>query len=206
MISSSGDSVFYSQNDEARVILKYVQGAKDTRGTVLDIGAGDGRTFSNSLNLIERGWEAICIEPSPFAFAKLLELHGNNKKVTLLNCAIGTEDRIVKFYESSDTLYSTTHEKQAETWTERGMTYRSYHVPQISIKTMLEQMGAKADVLSIDCEGSSFDILGSCPSAWDPKIVIVEHDGRCVEISGWGRKHNYDVVALNAENLVLVKQ
>lgn len=193
---------YYSQNDEERIILENAGPV----GVVLDIGAGDGRTFSNSLALIERGWRAICIEPSPFAFAKLLELHGSNKNVVLLNAAIGTENRIVRFYESDDTLYSTTRESQADAWAQRGMKYRSYYVPQVSVVTLLEQLGASANVLSIDAEGNSFDILGSCPSAWAPKLIVVEHDARAVEISGWGRAHGYDVHGLNAENLILVKQ
>lgn len=192
----------YSQNDEERIILQYA----GKGGTVLDIGAGDGRTFSNSLALIERGWSAICVEPSPFAFAKLMELHGETKRVTLINAAIGTETRMVRFYESDDTLYSTTRESQAQTWTERGMKYRSYWVSQISIGTLVEQVGASADILSIDAEGLSFDILGSCPPAWHPKLIIVEHDSRSVEISGWGRARGYDVRGLNSENLLLVKQ
>lgn len=190
----------YSQNGEDKIVLRHLN--KES-GTVLDIGAGDGKTFSNSLALIERGWKGILIEPSPRAFAKLLELHGGNPNVTLLNAAVGVEDRIVKFYESGDSLYSTTKSDQAVTWTSRGMKYTQYWVPQISPKTLTNQLGACANVLSIDIEGASFDVLCQCPLDWDPSIIIIEHDGRAVEISGWGRDHKYDVVALNAENIIL---
>ena len=194
---------YYSQNDEQKILLRHV--GKIEHGVVIDIGAGDGRTFSNSLALIERGWRALCIEPSPVAFKKLLDLHGGNPNVTLLNAAIGVDTRIVKFYESDDSLYSTTHESHAKLWTERGMKYRTYHVAQLTVKDVVSQLGASANVLSIDCEGASFDILGSCPSAWDVKLIIIEHDNRAVEISGWARERGYDVVSLNAENVILMR-
>lgn len=193
----------YSQNDEEKILLRHL---KDLNvGTIIDIGAGDGKTFSNSLALIERGWKAMCIEPSPYAFQKLLDLHGGNKNVTLLNAAIGTENRVAKFYESNDTLYSTTRENQAKAWTDRGMKYREYYVAQVTMSTVVEQIGASADVISIDCEGASFDILGNCPTAWDLRAIVIEHDNRAVEISGWGRQRGYNVVSLNAENLILLR-
>ena len=42
----------YSQNQEEQIILDYFNDVKV--GHVLDIGANDGKTFSNSLALIER--------------------------------------------------------------------------------------------------------------------------------------------------------
>ena len=42
--------------------------------TFVELGANDGVTFSNSY-LLERchGWRGVCIEPTPSAFAKLLQ-------------------------------------------------------------------------------------------------------------------------------------
>jgi hypothetical protein len=54
----------YSQNDEERVI----NGVLDDAGDFLDVGAFDGKLFSNTLKLYERGWGGVLVEPSPKAF------------------------------------------------------------------------------------------------------------------------------------------
>ena len=193
----------YSQNREEEIILRVV--AKREPGYVLDVGAHDGRTNSNSLALIERGWKAILVEPSPFAFAKLLDLHGQNPRVTLVNATVGTERRCVKFYECQGDQYSTTREDMAKLWETRGIKYRSYWVSQITVSELINEIGCGADILSIDCEGVSFDILTSIPSAWSPSVIVVEHDSRAIEITGWAAAKGYEVIGLNAENLLLMK-
>mgnify|MGYP000961084393 CR=1 FL=1 len=60
----------YSQNNEEEVILKYLG---DSTGTFLDIGAFDGITFSNTYELVKRGWKGVMVEASPRTFIKLQE-------------------------------------------------------------------------------------------------------------------------------------
>lgn len=193
----------YSQNAEEEIILEATEGLSRENRSVLDIGANDGVTLSNSLALIERGWNALLIEPSPFAFAKLLAKHWSNPKVKLLNAAVGVETRLTKFYDCEDPLYSTTLEAKVP----KDMRFRDYYVPQVTIKIILEQLGCGVDVLSIDTEGTSFDVLQTCPlKSWCPKAIAVEHDSRVVEISGWARERGYRVHEVNAENVVLVRR
>lgn len=197
--------VVYSQGPEQAIILKNISAIKN--GRVLEIGANDGKTNSNSLALIERGWSALLIEPSPFAFQKLLALHWNNPQVTLLNAAIGPDTRIVRFWEAEDSQYSTTLESQMKTWAARGIKFRDYWVSQVTMATVQNQLGACAHVLSIDTEGSSFDILTQCPiGAWDTQIIVIEHDGREIEISGWARDNGFEACGLTAENLLLMRK
>ncbi len=63
----------YSQSGEQAVILNYFTGRE--RGTLLDIGANDGETFSMSRALMLDGWSGVLIEPSPAAFSKLLDTY-----------------------------------------------------------------------------------------------------------------------------------
>lgn len=58
----------YSQNREQAVILRNLAGIN---GTLLDIGANDGITFSNTRALVELGWSGVLVEPSRTAFLKL---------------------------------------------------------------------------------------------------------------------------------------
>ena len=55
----------YSQNGEQLIIEKYFG---DFKGILLDIGANDGETLSNSRSLIKKGWQAVLVEPSESAF------------------------------------------------------------------------------------------------------------------------------------------
>lgn len=191
---------FYGQNEEDRVIWDLVQNLSMPR-KVLDIGAFDGVTNSNSLNLIKQGWNGVLVEPSPWAFMKLMELHGSNPKVTLINAVIGTERRMVKFYECPGDQYSTTRESVRDLWANSGKAYRSYWVSQITIVNLMNECDASADVLSIDCEGVSVDILLSCPiGSWASKVVIVEHDGRVGEVAASMRNRGWMIQDLTAEN------
>lgn len=198
--------VSYSQNNEEAVILRKLSGMSP--GVVLDIGAHDGKTNSNSLALIEMGWRGFLVEPSPVAFAKLLELHGKNEKVQLINAAVGTEERLTKFYDFGGDQYGTTLEATAlrRSNSNSKPLFATYWVPQITIRKLVEQIGVSADVLSVDCEGASVDILFSCPiGSWSPSVIVVEHDGRAVEISGWAREKGFEVGSLNAENVILMR-
>ena len=194
----------YSQNQEERVILEHVNKGG---GRVLDIGAFDGRTNSNSLALIELGWEAILVEPSPTAFLKLLELHGGNPKVTLINAAVGNERRMTKFHEIPGDQCSSVLDNEERKARNEGKQVRTFWAAQVTPSNLLNEVGISADVLSIDCEGQSVDVLYACPiRPWGTSVIIVEHDQRCVELSGWGREHGFQVKDLNAENIVLVKR
>src|SRR5688572_24370294 len=110
----------YSQNNEEQVILNYF---KDyTTGTFVDIGANDGKTFSNTYALSQRGFCGILVEPSPKAFFKLKQLYENTKGCFYLyNYAIGTSNSKVTLYESGELvnqgdvgLVSTLIEKETE--------------------------------------------------------------------------------------------
>src|SRR3990167_9754252 len=88
----------YSQKKEDNLIWNYFKDKPP--GNLLDIGANDGRLFSNSLWLIEHGWGGVMVEPSPKAFEKLKENHGSNEKLYLIKCAITNHDGFADFYDS----------------------------------------------------------------------------------------------------------
>ena len=90
----------YSQNKEDLSVLNYF--GKDFKGLVLDIGANDGITLSNSRLLIESGWDGVLVEPSPKAYAKLLENKPKtNSQVIALNYAIGLKEEETFLFESA---------------------------------------------------------------------------------------------------------
>lgn len=154
----------YSQNDEEEILLKHLG---SSNGTLLDIGANDGMTLSNSLALIERGWSAVLVEPAKTPFLKLSELHKNNPRVELVNLAIATQNGEMKFYSSGthlntgDTdLLSTLCESELSRWAETDDKFTESVVNAVDFKTFLANSNFKKfDLILIDAEGLDYDIL-----------------------------------------------
>ncbi len=78
----------YSQNNEEEVVAGYFAGRT---GRVLDIGANDGVTFSNSRALLLAGWSGVLLEPSPAANAKLFNLYAEMDSVICCSCGIAEQ-------------------------------------------------------------------------------------------------------------------
>ncbi len=155
----------YSQGEEEKFIIEFFKGFK---GAVLDIGANDGKTFSNSLRLIELGWEALLVEPSPVAFIELVNLHLFNDNVELQNVAIGTEPGKMILHESGAhvkgggdvSLVSSLDVSETERWKKNGVKYNEIEVSVIRIKDLLpHQTGFHFDFITIDAEGFDLAIL-----------------------------------------------
>ena len=89
-----GFPISFSQNDCDWIIRKYFKDKFD--GRFLDIGAGDGVTFSNTKLLYDMGWCGISVEPSP----SLCECFGKNimrDRVKLITACLTAENGPVKF-------------------------------------------------------------------------------------------------------------
>jgi FkbM family methyltransferase len=89
----------YSQNNEEQIIIDYFG---DYKGNLLDIGANDGITFSNSRKLLELGWSGELVEPANIPYLKLKELCKENKKVKLHKVAISDLRGELTFYSSGE--------------------------------------------------------------------------------------------------------
>lgn len=195
------DGHMYSQGEEERILLDFVEKRPGVK-RVLDIGAHDGTTFSNSRALIERDWAATLIEPSPLAFQRLLDLYGENKAVRLIHAAVAPEAGLVEFHDCAGDLYGTTLERKKA----KAVEYVSYWVPAVTIPQLINRFEGAHSVVSIDTEGNSFEILKTVPvGPWDVSAIVVEHDDRIVEIAGWARKE-FDVGYVDAQNIVLLRK
>jgi hypothetical protein len=98
----------YSQNSEEAYILAYF---KNNIGKFLDIGAYNPFKFSNTRKLFELGWSGIFIEPSPICFKNFVSEYQNVDRITLINKAVVTDDRVeIAFYESNGDAVSTTND------------------------------------------------------------------------------------------------
>jgi hypothetical protein len=168
----------YSQNNEEQIILNYLG---DSTGHFLDIGAFDGITFSNTYELVKRGWTGVMVEASPRTFIKLQDnVEEYKNKLTLVNACIVTDDeKLVDFYDMIAVM--TCHHK-----------------------TLLEKVGHMYDFVNIDVEGSSTDLFMCLYDELpDVKIWCVEHDGNDKAIIE--KAKGCKVLLRNGENLILAK-
>ncbi len=193
----------YSQNDEEKVILG-VFGEKP--GRLLDIGAYDGKAFSNTLALIELGWEAVCIEPSPGVFNALMERHKSNPKVTLVNCAIAPKAGLMPFYDSGGDAVSTLDTAHKEKW-EKG--WNSKFTPlwtnAITMEMLFAQFGYDYDFINLDVEGISYLLSTQLPydKISKARVICIEHDGHDNEICVQAGRVGFQSIYFNGENIIL---
>ncbi len=177
----------YSQNQEEKYILDYFKDQKV--GQVLDIGANDGITFSNSLALIEKGWHAVLVEPSPDCCEKLHLLHKTNS-VAILKAAIGKVSGTFDFNESGQlndpalngkenlSLVSTLVPEEKKRWNKLNMTWKEYPVNVLCWKDFRKVVPDKFDFITIDAEGVDWEILQQIDlKETGTKLVCIEHNG-----------------------------
>ena len=198
----------YSQKDEEAHILRLVG---NRVGRFLDIGAYDGYNYSNTMALVERGWEGIMVEPGLEAFQALLKRHGGNPKLTLVHAAIGPH--VLGQFWNNPTTFSTT--EQSNTKKFGGERFEEFWVPNVPIEALLYRFPGPIDVLSIDTEGTSANLFTAFPFGyWHPQVVCVEHDawwnsewdmGRFNILEDFAESKGYHREYSNEENVIFAR-
>jgi FkbM family methyltransferase len=158
----------YSQGAEEQKVVDFF---KDFKGRLLEIGANHGITFSNSKKLIELGWEAVLVEPSPECIDKLKALHLGNERVKIEPSAIDIETGEKEFHESGAligpgienennlSLVSTLIPSEKERWNPLKMKWKNYKVNTLNWLDFTKLHGDTFDFVSIDAEGLDLQIL-----------------------------------------------
>lgn len=188
----------YSQNEEEKYIIAACQRPD---GRLLDIGAWDPKTFSNSRALIECGWSAVLIEPSPKPLERLLREYANTPKVTVVSAAV-TVERDWRTMQVSEDAVSTTEESTAAVWRERGAYYGQMEMPTVALGEVISHFGA-FNFVNIDAEGTSATLFFALlATEMFPQCICVEHDGRHVEIGQAASQRGYVQTYVSGENCV----
>lgn len=194
------DMKYQSQNNEAELIIQYFNGFV---GNLLDVGANDGRTFSNSYDLIQLGWSAHLVEPGK-SYGQLQELYKDSPNVKTHNIAIGNHTGIVDFHDASDSLLSSLDVRN-DGWksvkTEKGFA----HVSQFNLFwDNIER--PKFDFITLDAEMMDWDILQQI-NLYDVgcKCLCIEYWKYAKEITDYCVEYGMKVLAKNFENMIFVK-
>lgn len=197
----------YSQNNEETIITQYFNGKV---GRFLDIGAYDGKTFSNTLRLAELGWTGVCVEASPINFVRLYELHKNNPKIELLNAAISASDKygVTDWYDSNGDGLSTMSKAHRDRWAASDkVPYNRFKLPFMPVMAIFEQYQWNFDFVNIDIESANWDVFQVIPWEWltDTKFVCIEHDRHHDQMFARLEPLGYKVAGFNGENILLAR-
>jgi len=195
----------FSQYGEERVINNFFSGK--TGGLVVDVGAMDGETYSNSRDLIiNYNWKAVLVEPHPDFFSALEKLYSNNDDVIIKNLACYHEEKVLDFYVYSDgkescvsTVSSDFKERVIKAHGDKFKA-ESVKVQSVRLEKILSEC-EKIDFLSIDCEGVDMEVLSSNNwSKYRPSLICIEHSMSHEELHQFMSKINYSVYDKTAGN------
>lgn len=167
---------YYSQSDQDKWVCEFLNFKKN--GFYLDIGAYDGVQTSNTFVLEkELGWSGICIEANSRAFESLsLNRNSTNLKLALL-------DYSGFCWFDGDCVSSKNSGEKTKCDTLNNV--------------LEENLAPKViDYLSIDVEGSEFDILKDFNfDKWQINLITLEHN---LYLDGdFNKKRLFDLLSKN---------
>ena len=147
-------------------------------GYFVEFGSCDGLEFSNTLLLEKKfGWNGILAEPARYWHNELKKNRNCNIET---NCVWKESGAKITFKETKLTLYSTiknlSNKDLHKDLRKKG---RTYEVNTISLDDLLKKYKApkNIDYLSIDTEGSEYDILQSFDfDKYNIRIITCEHN------------------------------
>ena len=178
-------------------------------GFVVDVGAADGYTGSNSHFLIhDYGWSGILIDPLPEHVKALRERYAENDKVAVVDSAVGLEPGAVTFYPcgQGSTMLADWRDRVIRDF--NGVYGEPMTVHVKTLTEILDEHDAPKviDFLSVDCEGMDWSVLRSLD--WNKYRV----DMACVEARPQNQRlidfmaaRGLNVFAVTAGNLLFAR-
>ena len=140
----------------------YHEGILPDTGFYIDLGSAHGTINSNTKVLDDMGWSGICVEPNPEYLPSY-----QDRTCKLIQKAVNKIDGSVYFDYNGEAGKITTKDKL-------GVRV----VPGISLATIVKDNNVtEIDLLSIDLEGSEYDVLKPYfkTDLPKPKIIIAEY-------------------------------
>jgi len=195
----------YTQNKEEAHILEAVKTLRT--GKFLDIGAHDGKSFSSTRALVERGWSGYYVEPDP---SVLPSLYANaaefGNRVRVLPVAIGTKDSKMPFYSSKGDMVGSLEVSHVNKWSDRR-DFELVEVNVVTLNTLSTSIGTQFDFINLDVEGLNWDVFTQFDwKLWNPKCVCIEYDNKLYEMAEIMQRNNYKITYTSPENLVAVRK
>ena len=199
----------YSQYGEDLTIAEIFTNAQQHTGRLLDIGAWDPIEKSNSRLLIEQGWSAVLIEPSPTPLRNLIGAYGPrfvrkpDQDIIVVGAAVGLVNGMVKMAITDDAV-STSDPNVERIWKDAGGYIGHGFFPSITLQDIFNNWGGDYDFVNIDAEGLSVELaIAYLKTEAFPRVLCVEHDSRQVELMQVAAKRGYSAREMNGTNIIL---
>jgi FkbM family methyltransferase len=157
-----------SQHGEAGILAALVEA--DWPRYLVDVGAHDGRSLSNSYPFLQQGWAGVLVEPLPAAFERLESLYRDRPDVRCVQAACASTEGEMPLAVGDDAPLAMTSTLRAGG--ERGVT-----VTVLTLSSLLEECGAPPDfsLLLVDAEGTDREVLSGLDfDRWRPRVVVTE--------------------------------
>lgn len=172
------ENITESQSQLGQDLLVLSQLDFKKRGYFVEFGATDGITLSNSYLLEKKfGWQGILSEPAKKWHGNLIE---NRSAHISFDCVWKESEKEISFNETLTGEFSTIDEFSAsDIHASSRKQGRIYNVKTISLNDLLDQYNAPKtiDYLSIDTEGSEFEILNSFDfNQYKFRVITCEHN------------------------------
>jgi FkbM family methyltransferase len=161
----------YSQFGQDLWVLSYFK-----KGTFVDIGFNDGKCISNTCLLEENGWSGLGIDPFP-------KNYECRKNTIIEKSCVHSENKNVVFTCAQD-LGGIKELLLAHKNTELVKNSKDEILPANTLEFFLEKhkMPQKIEYLSMDTEGSEFEILSVFPfDKYKFGCITYEHNGEWIK-------------------------
>ena len=195
----------YSQSDEEQVILNYF---RDKKGWFLDIGAYDGKTYSNTHALALNGWRGVCIEPTNNAYRKLRKLYKGYYKIYCYNFAITSDNGTALIYENDDGL-ATLVKSELERWRDTAYKFKKATCFTLTFPRFYSKNEHKYKFINIDAEGMDWFILKQMNlKKLGCEMLCIEwnlHQELKEKFTEYVQQFNMKLIHTTPENLIFAK-
>lgn len=189
----------YSQGGEDLKALEIIERWGYKTGQVLEIGAWHPSQLSNSRLFIERGYQGVLCEPAPASVRDLAREY-DGTAVVIVAAPVTVHGGLVRLHLTDDALSGETIEEQ---WRQYGGYYGAAWFNSLSVEELVRQYGGDFVVCSIDTEGTSVDLFAELMRCGPrPRVVIVEHNNRLVEVNGIAEANHYRQAHVNGNNVI----
>ncbi len=179
---------------------------RSTRGFVVEVGAFDGETYSNSSFLADLGWRCLYIEPIR-EFAERCRRRHSKNDVVVVECAAGAASSTLDLLVQGEY----TREADGGRLDAPGEGQRRT-VPVRRLDDILEEARAPRgfELLIVDTEGAEMEVLrGLDLAAWQPRAVVVETNfvdaARDAEVRDHLERAGYVLIYRDMTNSILVR-
>lgn len=190
--------MWYGQFETDRVIASYFP--EGHVGLAVEVGAYDGIKGSNSLYFEKAGWDVLCIEPNPYAYAKLFE----NRDCLCYNMACSDISGIAKLkicrLKSGIQSSLTSLEPDERLIRDYGHDIVEWEEVEVKVHRLTNilrlistpHLDNVVEFISIDTEGTELDVLkGLDLQLFDVKLLVVENNYQDSEIDDYLSKQGY---------------